>query len=499
MSNKDILQDGMNALERLLDKEFSSELTNELNEVFDTAFSFKYKENSSTTGGFKTLANTDKDIVSNVSGSVPTQVKKEIGVVQLDASAKKDELIKKVGSDATDLSAITGDSRLSENGFLDVAIAAPFPEALAEVVKSTTTASSDQIKNIVGNNMSLELARDNILDNVLGDILSTNKGLGTLAASTVSSQARSLNILLNQASSGFNALVENLVETAFQSTEVLLNSVARKGDVVYNVPADDIEKIIRLKKKSDIDNAVKILKKYSDKSDADLKEIVLRIDNRASKALEPPAVSVDIPTKRTDNYINTWREATTDINSKIFDPISDISEISTEVANLKREVTQLVVEAWKVHGSDGIGTVESYHKVFVDEYNQGFEPHFFIAQSGVIYRGRPLEIEGTGIYYSSNNLPNHAQRTILIALEELDWIPNSAQIKTMKQVFEALYEVKPGLQVFGLNDILSTTESPWWDVQATVKQLFDKENIKGYDPRKFSPLTQKQIVDGLGN
>ena len=89
---KEKLQDGINAIERLLDLESSSENTNILNEVFDTAFSFKYKPDNSTSGGFKSVTSSDRDIISGVNGSVPNQIKKKVGVVQLDASAKKDEL-----------------------------------------------------------------------------------------------------------------------------------------------------------------------------------------------------------------------------------------------------------------------------------------------------------------------------------------------------------------------------------------------------------------------
>ena len=281
---KEKLQDGINAIERLLDLESSSENTNILNEVFDTAFSFKYKPDNSTSGGFKSVTSSDRDIISGVNGSVPNQIKKKVGVVQLDASAKKDELIKKVGSDATDLSTITGDSRLSANGFLDVAISAPFPEALAEVVKSTTTASSNEITNIVGDNVATELARDNILDNVLGDVLNTSKGLSSLASGTVLSQVSSLSKLVNNSFSGFSGLVENLVEKTFQSTENLLGSVAKKGNVLYAIPSDDIKNIVELRQKGNIDKSVSILKKYSDRSDADLREVILKIDNRASKA-----------------------------------------------------------------------------------------------------------------------------------------------------------------------------------------------------------------------
>ena len=497
MSSKDLLQDGMNALSKLLGQQSSSSATRELREVYDTSVSFKYKPDNTTSGGFQSLASADRDIVSSVEGSVPDQIQKSLGVVKLDPSAKSADLIKDVGSDETDLTAITGDSRLSSDGFLDVAVSAPFPEALAEVVKSTTTSSSSEVKTIVGNNVSTELARDDILDNVLGDVLNTKKGTSNKVINAISNQNNSRSKVLNNSSSGFNGTIENLVETTFQSTEVLLNSVAKKGDVTYNVPPEDVKDIVTSKNNGDIDNAVKILKKYSDKSDADLKNVILKIDNRASTVLEPAAVSVHIPSKRTDDYNNVWREATTDINSKIFDPIADITELETELANMTREVTEVIVEAFAtVDGSTT--TVEEWHQLYVDKYDQGFEPHYYINYAGVLFRGRPVDIKGTGFYYSG--VPDHSERSILIALEEPNYMASTAQMNTIRKMFQSIFNVKPGVQVFGIHDIIRSTESPWWNVSLNVKNVFGKENIKDYNPNTTAPLTQKQLVDGyVGN
>lgn len=494
---KDQLQDGINSLSRLLDQPSSSSATRELREVYDTSVSFKYKPDNTTSGGFQSLASADRDIISSVEGSVPDQIQKSLGVVKLDPSAKSADLIKDVGTDETDLTTITGDSRLSSDGFLDVAVSAPFPEALAEVVKSTTTSSSTEVKTIVSNNVSTELARDDILDNVLGDVLNTSKSMSNKVADAISNQNNSKTKVLNNSSSGFNGTIENLVETTFQSTEVLLNSVAKKGDVTYNIPPEDIKDIVTSKNNDDIDNAVKILKKYSDTPDADLRDVILKIDNRASTVLEPSTISVHIPSKRTDDYSNVWREETTDTNSKIFDPITDITELETELANMTREVTEVIVEAFgTVDGSTT--TVEEWHQIYVDKYDQGFEPHYYINYAGILFRGRPVDIEGTGFYYSG--VPDHSKRSILIALEEPNYMASTAQMNTIKNIFQSIFNIKPGVQVFGISDILKTTESPWWDVPLTMKNLFGKENIKDYDPNATAPLTQKQLVDGyVGN
>jgi hypothetical protein len=335
------------------------------------------------------------------------------------------------------------------------------------------------------------------LDNVLGDVLNTKKGTSNKVINAISNQNNSRSKVLNNSSSGFNGTIENLVETTFQSTEVLLNSVAKKGDVTYNVPPEDVKDIVTSKNNGNIDNAVKILKKYSDKSDADLKNVILKIDNRASTVLEPAAVSVHIPSKRTDDYNNVWREATTDINSKIFDPIADISELETELANMTREVTEVIVEAFAtVDGSTT--TVEEWHQLYVDKYDQGFEPHYYINYAGVLFRGRPVDIKGTGFYYSG--VPDHSERSILIALEEPNYMASTAQMNTIRKMFQSIFNVKPGVQVFGIHDIIRTTESPWWNVSLNVKNVFGKENIKDYNPNTTAPLTQKQLVDGyVGN
>ena len=499
MSAKDLLEGGLKTVESFLNLSKSSSDASDLVELQSAALSFKYKSDAAVSGGFKSVASTDRDIISSVDGSTPGQITKKLGLVQLDPSASTQDLVKVVEeADKTDLTAIAGDARLAADGFLDIAIGAPFPEALAQVIKDTTDINSSGIKDIVNSNVSSELFKDNILDTVLGDVLqNTGLSISNVSNNAINAQLKSFNNILNKVSFGFDDLIGNLVEESFRSTENTLGKVAIKNNVVSNVSPEDITRIVNLKKEGNILEGVKILKKYSDRPDAELENSIRQIDNRASKALEPKAAAIDIPTKRTDDYVNVWREADTNPKSKIFDSIVDYAEISTEIANLKRDVTQIVIEAWNVFASDGKGKVEEYHQVFVDEYNQGLEPHLFVDQSGVVHRGRPLEIKGTGIYY--DGLPDHSERTILIALEQLEWNASAAQIKTMRKLLQAIYEVKPGIQALALYDILSTTEAPWWDVQNTVKVWYGKENVKGYNPRKSLPLTQKQIIDGVGN
>ena len=77
---------------------------------------------------------------------------------------------------------------------------------------------------------------------------------------------------------------------------------------------------------------------------------------------------------------------------------------------------------------------------------------------------------------------------------------STAQMNTIRKMFQSIFNVKPGVQVFGIYDIIRSTESPWWNVSLNVKNVFGKENIKDYNPNTTAPLTQKQLVDGyVGN
>ena len=164
MSAKDLLEGSLKTVESFLNLSKASSDVSDLVELQSAALSFKYKSDAAVSGGFKSVASTDRDIISNATGSVPEQVTKQLGLVQLDPSASTPDLVKVVeAADKIDLTAIAGDARLAADGFLDVAISAPFPEALAQVIKDTTDINSSGIKDIVNNNVSSELFKDNII------------------------------------------------------------------------------------------------------------------------------------------------------------------------------------------------------------------------------------------------------------------------------------------------------------------------------------------------
>lgn len=492
MSNKDIIQGALFGIKNLLNIPDAERKAEELREVDLAANSFKYVAGGTVANGFKTVTSGLTDVVSQVEGSVPSQASYVLGVVQLDKSAAKSELVKVVGSDESDLASITGNAALSKNGFLDVNISAPFPEAIAETIQSTTNLKPDQIKSIVNKNVNTENFTDGVLDTVVGDVIKSTNSLTNVLNNSVASITSQTNVALGKISFGFDSLLENVVEQSFQSAQVTLDSVAKIGDVVKTVDQADLKKIIELKNQGRISEAAKILAKYSDSPTATLEQTIRKVDNRAAKALEPEPINVDIPTRRTDNYLNLWREEFTSVNSKIFDSVIRTEEVETELSNLRREVTEVIIEANGVE--DDHITVQEVHEAYVEKYEQGINPHFYITKYGIIHRARPLEVEAKPLRDSNDN----AERSIVILLEGTRAPLASKTMRELKKLLASIYRAKPGIQVFGYNQVNPGEQSPYFDVPRYIKNTFGKYNVSDYNPSKDTPLTQKELLERRG-
>ena len=355
---------------------------------------------------------------------------------------------------------------------------------------TVTTASKSEIKALVGENIDVNTFQDDILDDVLGDVFKDKKSILNNTLNAVGDVFKGTNKVLKEVNKGFGSLIQDIIEDVAAPASSAIASVTKIGDVQKYVPADQLKTIIELKTAGDINSAVKIMKKYSDKTDAELRTVVKSIDNRASTQIKPPTVQIDIPTKRTDNFKKLWREATTDINSSIFDYILNDGEIETEVANMEREVTEVVLMAMgETNGQPT--TVEEWHQVYVNNKGLGYNPHLYISMHGVVARGRPLEVDGLGA-------SAHNKRSIIIHVEAIKGPFNSFIDIALKRVLKEIYNARPGIQVFGQNQINPKDTSPYFDVDVYIQRTFGKTNVPDYDPSKSPPLTRQQLANYRG-
>ena len=496
MSIRDLIKGEINKLNNSLNSNFVNSKLTKAKDDFLAAQAAVYKESGKISGGFKQLTDTLTDVSSNVNGSVPDQITSQLNVVQLDVSANSSELLKDVGSDRSDLSTITGDSRLTQDGFLDLVITIPLPEAIAATLKDVTTLSNSQIsarvkENAVSNNTTSILTFDeNVFDNIVGNLTGNFKSLTAQLNSSVADLTNGVNSLIAKANSkGFNSLIENVVEEALHPAENLLKDVTNK-----TIKSEDFKEIMRLKSEGKLKEAAQILKKYSDSDINALINKLSQIDNKASTQVTESTSPQNIRTQRTDNLINLWNESTTAENSQVFSPIQG-KEIEAEVLNMQREVTEVIVMFMPVKGA----TVNRYHAKYAEEYGIGLNQHFYIGYDNVVYRGRPLEIE------SKNNVPTitneHYKRSILIGvnIDEKSKTKKLApgQEKSLIELIRQISAAKPGIQVFSAADVgwITDVNTTPLNVANLVHQKLGKRNLQTYFPKERPPLTNIELAN----
>lgn len=494
------LTNGINDLTKALNTRDIDKQIQAAKDKFDTSLTTVYKSNGSVSGGFQQLTNPATDVLSSVSESLPEEIQKQVAVVKLDASAAESQLRQEVGALRTDLETIVGKATLAADGFLDVVVSAPFPEAIAAVLKDTTTLTGKQILSIVEENVRIDNilneVDDNIIDpvkNVVGNLFPSLVSASSLLNNSVSQLVINSRTLLDRSEFGFNNLIENIIEKTKAPAFSIISSAAVIDGVRQTIPPDDVKKILELKAASNISGAAEILKKYSDKSLGELEALLSTINNKASNQVSDSQSPRDLKVVRTDNIVNLWKEDATDPNSGVFSEIIG-KEITAEVLNMNREVTEIIV----VFLENANTTIQSYHELYTNKYNIGFNPHFYIGYDAVTYRGRPINLEAKQTQLITNE---HYKRSIIIGVN-VDEKSRTHKLATgqpqkLLSLVDQILEAKPGLQVFGAKDVgwNYTTETDALNVPLFIKQKLNKVNIAGYNPKTQPPLTTTQLAE----
>lgn len=494
------LTNGINDLTKALNTRDIDKQIQAAKDKFDTSLTTVYKSNGSVSGGFQQLTNPATDVLSSVSESLPEEIQKQVAVVKLDASAAESQLRQEVGALRTDLETIVGKATLAADGFLDVVVSAPFPEAIAAVLKDTTTLTGKQILSIVEENVRIDNilneVDDNIIDpvkNVVGNLFPSLVSASSLLNNSVSQLVINSRTLLDRSEFGFNNLIENIIEKTKAPAFSIISSAAVIDGVRQTIPPDQVKKILELKAASNISGAAEILKKYSDKSLGELEALLSTINNKASNQVSDSQSPRDLKVVRTDNIVNLWKEDATDPNSGVFSEIIG-KEITAEVLNMNREVTEIIV----VFLENANTTIQSYHELYTNKYNIGFNPHFYIGYDAVTYRGRPINLEAKQTQLITNE---HYKRSIIIGVN-VDEKSRTHKLATgqpqkLLSLVDQILEAKPGLQVFGAKDVgwNYTTETDALNVPLFIKQKLNKVNIAGYNPKTQPPLTTTQLAE----
>lgn len=495
MTIRNEVTEGLKNLSKTLNSEPVKKQTDQIKVNHEKAQAALYKTLDQVKSGFKQATDTLKDVSTNVDGSVPNQVIEQLNIALLDQTAAS-ELVNEVGSDQTDLETIVGKTALAADGFLDVVVSAPFPEALAATLKDVTTLTSAQITELVRGNVEDATGEDPAVEdvnvdeikNIVGNLYPDTQSVNSQRSKLLSEISSNTQKLLREAQVGFNTLIENVVEQTRAPAERALK--AATNNQISNA---DLQTVFQQISREDYTNAAKVLQKYSTQTLAELESIVITINNKASNQFSDTTTPRNLRVQRTDTFKNLWREDLTEQLDQIFVPIVG-REVTAEVLNLSREVTEVIVVFMEEPGA----TIKAYHQRYAERYNIGFNPHFYLGYDAVVYRGRPLEIEAKS---NTNTITNeHYKRSIIIGVNIDDKSTTHkfapSQQDKLKSLIESILEAKPGLQVFGAKDVGWTynESTDALDIPRFVKQKLNKTNIVDYDPELNPPLTGDELA-----
>ena len=185
-----------------------------------------------------------------------------------------------------------------------------------------------------------------------------------------------------------------------------------------------------------------------------------------------------------------------------FEPVSTEEELELELSNVKRDITEAVID-WTGTFSDINITAKDIHEDL--HKSTGIQYHYIIQRDGTLQRGRPISIATDKSFIS-----NHSSFSVLVGFvggynamrgtENPDFYLSyksltSAQLLSFDQFCRSFYRAIPGGQILGRNAIEGDGHlAPGFDVIKYVKDKFDRRSIFT-DPTTESSFSTAEIIE----
>lgn len=218
-----------------------------------------------------------------------------------------------------------------------------------------------------------------------------------------------------------------------------------------------------------------------------------KIIDTANSAFENPFVI--------DATGNTWKNG---VGAKgfIFTFVSSTEELRAELRKTTREVTEVVVHWSDTFSNANIGSEEINERQLALGM-KGIGYHYIIKRDGSLQRGRPVDEQGDHCDTNGHNV-NSIGLCFIGGINAPSGTPNPtdfrsstsltrSQMNTFEQFCRAFYEVNPGGQILGHNEIDPEEEDPGFEVIEYCKNVFGKQSLFK-DPTSNPPFTRKQLI-----
>lgn len=445
-----------------------------------------------------------QQVRNDLPGTEIDEILNELAVTSLNGNYFSQDLVTKVdnATEKSDLESITGSAKLVADGELTKAFTAPFPQAMADTLKEVTTATKPQINQLLGEVSKASLS---ILDDITSQTFGNSVSALSKLKSTVSliSSSNAL-VLSNIAKTGFDGVLVNIIEQVLGNLNLTLNTALVQNGQRVVIPNKLKREIASLIQQGRFRSAAAILTNFSDKSLEEIETLLKNTNITVSDNLAPASSSgevVDIDdTVNLVNAQNSWKESRTDTGKVFFKVGSTAREISTLVkdfANLKRDVSEVVI--YSTPSNKEISIVD-LHNLFVSQFDQGLNPHFYINKAGILFRGRPLEIPSLNIGAFSKLNVQHHKHSINITINSEKGI-SPAQSKSLEELIRSITLAMPGISIYDVNDLGAVPPDPnITDIYKWLKVEFpDRTQVPSsvYNPSEKNSLDKDSLVNLL--
>jgi N-acetylmuramoyl-L-alanine amidase len=255
----------------------------------------------------------------------------------------------------------------------------------------------------------------------------------------------------------------------------------------------------------------KVLKEKPELDGLEIENTIKNIDPTIAGQTAAPAVSTNVlpPTTELGTTSNKWSSAPPDT---IFTVINSEEELEAELASIKREITEVVVDWSATPIVCGDFQAKHLNKLSQRLYKEPIRYHYVIQKNGTLQRGRPIEELLGNIAIAGSQHTQYSIGVVMIGgtksaeASDTDYNNYSAetltpeQYKTLEKILKKFYQVYPSGQVFGRQDydkdfnIFSLSingnkglPGPGFDLSEFVANKFGKTNIHDPTLGSFSP------------
>lgn len=426
-------------------------------------------------------------------------------------------------SDSADLDAITGGG--TSSGSRTRIYGAGSPAAAASAISTVTERPVDEVQELTSSLATPAFKTD--VSNLSG-ILSVGVGNPLLSAiSGVNSQINNL-LGLNTGSLVLDIILKN-------------DKTVQEQLAALELEKSDEEEVIRLISDNKRDEAIEYVLDLQDSNgftEAEIEEIILTVNVDPSKIVTPfrttprtplaagtsspdgaalttvPAFNSNTSSPicytlhdrtNTSGAIGGYTGSTAEeFDTSYFTYIDTQEELIAELRSATREITTIISHYTDTYNNQDIGAEEVHEWHLINGW-AGCGYHYIIRRDGRLQRGRPLN--RIGAHADDNGFNRYTIGISMVGGINAPsgtpdpWRyrgPESLTPKSMathKMFYDAFFEVFPGGQAWGHQDITDNRVDPGFSISDYIRNNFGKVNLTS-TPKLTGPATPADIAAG---